>query len=65
MRKTPEEKTKFKKRTCIFTWTFTLRQVSVSECANQPPDLSLRGTLTPKGVTANGSINYNIMYYPI
>ena len=48
MRKTPERN--FKKKTCIFTWNFTLGQFSVSACANQTHGFSVSGTLTPNRI---------------
>ena len=41
---------KFKKRICIFTLKFPLRQFSVPACANQPPGFSGSGTSTPNGL---------------
>ena len=51
MRKTPEEERNIKKRTCIFTWNFTLGQFLVSPCENQPAGFSASGTSSPNGLT--------------
>ena len=46
MWKAPEEDRDFKKRACIFTSNFTLRQFSVSACAVQPIAFSVSRTST-------------------
>ena len=47
---TPEEQRKFKKTFCIFTKSLTLRQFSVSACANQATGFPVNESLTSNGL---------------